>query len=195
MLAQCPSEGSSGRSRKGPIYCGDFITFARVPSRCLAPETGVAPFSHLPHSYVERSTDESISGGFGVGPVARVLRSFAGAPNVSLTVVCGNNPRLYNRVRCTTDRLGIEARVIGFEPQMPERVAQADVVITKPGGLTVSECLSAGRPLVLVGAVPGQESLNQAWVVEQGAGVASAPEAGGDVIADSAGPASHGSSG
>jgi processive 1,2-diacylglycerol beta-glucosyltransferase len=66
---------------------------------------------------------------------------------------------------------------------MPRRVAEADVVVTKPGGLTVSECLAAGRPLVLVGAVPGQESLNQAWVVEQGAGIASRPEAVGGSIA------------
>jgi processive 1,2-diacylglycerol beta-glucosyltransferase len=124
------------------------------------------------------------SGGFGVGPVTRVLRSFAGVPNVSLTVVCGQNPHLVRRVRRVSDRLGIEANVIGFERQMPARVAEADVVVTKPGGLTVSECLAAGRPLVLVGAVPGQESLNQAWVTEQGAGLGCAPQDVGGVISD-----------
>jgi len=124
------------------------------------------------------------SGGFGVGPVPRVLRSFAGVPNVKLTVVCGQNPHLVRRVRRVTDRLGIEANVIGFERQMPARVAEADVVVTKPGGLTVSECLAAGRPLVLVGAVPGQESLNQAWVTGQGAGLGCAPQDVGGVISD-----------
>jgi processive 1,2-diacylglycerol beta-glucosyltransferase len=124
------------------------------------------------------------SGGFGVGPVTRVLRSFAAVPNVVLTVVCGQNPHLVRRVRRVSDRLGIDATVIGFEKQMPARVAEADVVVTKPGGLTVSECLAAGRPLVLVGAVPGQETLNQAWVTEQGAGVACRPEAVGDAISD-----------
>ena len=54
---------------------------------------------------------------------------------------------------------------------MAERIAEAHVVVTKPGGLTVTECLVAGRPLLLVGAVPGQESLNQAWVTERGAGL------------------------
>jgi processive 1,2-diacylglycerol beta-glucosyltransferase len=124
------------------------------------------------------------SGGFGVGPVLRVLKSFVGVPNVSLTFVCGQNPNLVRRVRRSCDKYGIEADVIGFERQMPARVAEADVVVTKPGGLTVSECLAAGRPLVLVGAVPGQETLNQAWVTEQGAGVAALPDAVGGVIAE-----------
>jgi processive 1,2-diacylglycerol beta-glucosyltransferase len=122
------------------------------------------------------------SGGFGVGPVTRVLRSFAGVPDVALTVVCGHNPHLVRRVRRVSERFGLDARIIGFERQMPDRVAEADVVVTKPGGLTVSECLAAGRPLVLVGAGPGQESLNQAWVIEQGAGIACAPEAVGEAI-------------
>jgi processive 1,2-diacylglycerol beta-glucosyltransferase len=122
------------------------------------------------------------SGGFGVGPVIRVLKSFGGVTNVSLTVVCGQNPHLVRRVERFCERFGIAANVIGFERQMPARVAEADVVVTKPGGLTVSECLAAGRPLVLVGAVPGQETLNQAWVTEQGAGVAAAPDAVGGII-------------
>jgi processive 1,2-diacylglycerol beta-glucosyltransferase len=111
------------------------------------------------------------SGGFGVGPVLRVLRSFAGVRAVELTVVCGQNPELVTRVQHASDRFGLGARVIGFEPQMAERVAEAHVVVTKPGGLTVTECLVAGRPLLLVGAVPGQESLNQAWVTQSGAGL------------------------
>jgi processive 1,2-diacylglycerol beta-glucosyltransferase len=123
------------------------------------------------------------SGGFGVGPVARVLESFARGANVALPVVCGDNPRLVRRAKQVTERLGIDAQVVGFERQMPARVAEADVVVTKPGGLTVSECLAAGRPLVLVGAVPGQESLNEAWITEQGAGVSCSPGKVGETIA------------
>ncbi len=122
------------------------------------------------------------SGGFGVGPIGRVLRSFAAVPHLALTVVCGQNPRLVARVQRISDRLGLDARVIGFEREMPARVAEAHVVVTKPGGLTVTECLVAGRPLLLVGALPGQESLNPAWVTERGPAVAAAPENVGEVI-------------
>jgi processive 1,2-diacylglycerol beta-glucosyltransferase len=122
------------------------------------------------------------SGGFGVGPMAKVLRSLAPIPHLAITVVCGQNPHLVERLERISEELGLDARVIGFERDMPERVAEADVVVTKPGGLTVSECLAAGRPLVLVGAVPGQESLNEAWVCERCAGVAAAPEQVGAVL-------------
>jgi processive 1,2-diacylglycerol beta-glucosyltransferase len=123
------------------------------------------------------------SGGFGVGPVARVLKSFAGIPHVALTIVCGNNPELVLRARALGDRFALRAEVVGFERNMPARIAEAHVVVGKPGGLTVSECLAAGRPLVLVGGVPGQETLNQTWLVEQGAGVVAAPREVGRCIA------------
>jgi processive 1,2-diacylglycerol beta-glucosyltransferase len=115
------------------------------------------------------------SGGFGVGPMRRVVRSFAGAPDVKLTVVCGRAERLVGRVAREADRLGIDARVIGFERDMPARVAEAHVVVGKAGGLTVSETMAAGRPMIIVGTVPGNESLNETFVVEGGAGIAARP--------------------
>jgi processive 1,2-diacylglycerol beta-glucosyltransferase len=161
----------------------DFVFATGIPVRAaFADAPPVRPAPRAPLRVLVTS------GGFGVGPVTRVLRSFAGVANVKLTVVCGQNPHLVRRVRRVSDRLGLEANVLGFERQMPARVAEADVVVTKPGGLTVSECLAAGRPLVLVGAVPGQESLNQSWVTEQGAGLGCAPHDVGGVIADLRGP-------
>jgi processive 1,2-diacylglycerol beta-glucosyltransferase len=41
----------------------------------------------------------------------------------------------------------------------------ADVIITKPGGLTVSECLFLKKPLVLTNPIPGQEEKNAEFVV------------------------------
>src|SRR6185436_18621020 len=58
---------------------------------------------------------------------------------------------------------------------MPRRMAAAHVLVGKPGGLTVSETLAAGRPMVLVGACPGQEMSNQRWMVENGAAVVAEP--------------------
>ena len=122
------------------------------------------------------------SGGFGVGPIARVLRSFANIADVSLTIVCGHNPELVESARALARRFGLSADVVGFESNMAARISDAHVVVGKPGGLTVSECLAAGRPLVLVGGVPGQETLNQAWIVERGAGVVARPNEVGRCI-------------
>ena len=118
------------------------------------------------------------NGGFGVGPMQRVVRSFAGMRDVELTVVCGNARGLVARVEEDAARAGVVARVIGFEKDMAARVAEAHVVVGKAGGLTVSETMTAGRPMVIVGAVPGNEKINEELVTRAGAGYASAP---GDV--------------
>jgi processive 1,2-diacylglycerol beta-glucosyltransferase len=123
------------------------------------------------------------SGGFGVGPMSAVIRSFAGVSGVRLTVVCGDNPGRVAEARRAAAEAGVAAEVVGFEREMPRRLAAAHVLVGKPGGLTVSESLAAGRPMVLVGACPGQETMNQAFLIEQGAAVAAEPASAGRVIA------------
>ena len=121
------------------------------------------------------------SGGFGVGPVGDIVRSFAGARDVELTVVCGRAGGVERRVRAMLGG-GLRARVIGFEKDMPARVAEADIVVGKAGGLTVSEAMTAGRPMVIAGAVPGNETINADLVARAGAGVIAAPGDVGPVV-------------
>lgn len=122
------------------------------------------------------------SGGFGVGPVQSVVRSFAGIAGVELTVVCGRSIGLESAARELTERYGLRAKVLGFEHDMPARVAEAHIVVGKAGGLTVSEALAAGRPMVIAGAVPGNESINARFVEAGGAGVVARPEEVGAVV-------------
>jgi len=122
------------------------------------------------------------SGGFGHGPMTRIVRSFASVPDVELTVVCGASETLVRRVRRVADACGVPTRVIGFERDMAARVAEAHVVVGKAGGLTVTETLTAGRPMVIASAVPGNEKLNEALVVEAGAGVAAEADRVGAVV-------------
>jgi len=121
------------------------------------------------------------SGGFGVGPIRAVVRSFAGARDVELTVVCGRAAGVERRVRDVVAGT-VPARVIGFEKDMASRVAEAHVVVGKAGGLTVSEAMTAGRPMVIAGAVPGNETINADLVARAGAGVTAGPGDVGPVV-------------
>ena len=123
------------------------------------------------------------SGGFGVGPIARVVESFAGIDGVELVVVCGRATKLVERVTRVAAEAGVRARVVGFERNMAARVGEAHVVVGKAGGLTISEAMTAGRPLAIVAAVPGNESLNEEFVVDGGGGIASTPDDVGEAIA------------
>jgi len=116
------------------------------------------------------------SGGFGVGPMQRIVRSFAGVENVELTVVCGKSDTLVESMRRLASEHGVRAEVVGFETNMPARLRDCHLVVGKAGGLTVSETLTAGRAMLVVGTVPGNEMLNEAFVVGGGAGRAAVPE-------------------
>ncbi len=123
------------------------------------------------------------SGGFGVGPVADILGSFAGLPGMHLTVVCGRADGLVRRARAAAARVGVHAEVVGFEPEMPARIGAAHVVVGKAGGLTVSEAMTAGRPMVIVAAVPGNEAFNADHVMVGGGGLVARPADAGKIIA------------
>lgn len=116
------------------------------------------------------------SGSFGVGPLERIVQSFRGVPDVDLTIVCGSAKDAASRMTALTRSLGVSATVVGFERDMPARMESAHLVVGKAGGLTVSESMAAGRPMILVGTVPGNE-LSNAWMVgAAGAGVAAMPD-------------------
>lgn len=123
------------------------------------------------------------SGGFGVGPIRKVVRSFEGVRDVQLTVVCGKAERLARRVRAIAEEHGVSARVLGFEKDMPSRVAEAHVVVGKAGGLTVSETLTAGRPMIVAGLIPGNEGFNAELLAKTGAGVVALPAEVGSLVA------------
>jgi processive 1,2-diacylglycerol beta-glucosyltransferase len=123
------------------------------------------------------------SGGFGIGPMKAIVRSFAGVRDVELTVVCGAAEALVPRVARVAREAGVHARILGFERDMPARVAESHLVVGKAGGLTVSETMAAGRPMVLVGTVPGNELFNEALVVRGGAGYAARAVDVGAVVA------------
>jgi processive 1,2-diacylglycerol beta-glucosyltransferase len=64
-----------------------------------------------------------------------------------------------------------QVSVLGFTDKMHELMSVADVVVTKPGGLTTSEALACGAALVVVNPIPGQESRNSDFLLENGAAI------------------------
>ncbi len=164
----------------------DLVRHGVAPERIVATGIPVRPaFGRIP-ALVAPAPDEPLrvlvtSGGFGVGPMVEVIRSFPANAPVELTVVCGDNAARVAEARRAAALAGVRAEVVGFEPDMPRRVAAAHVIVGKPGGLTTSECLAAGRPMIIAGACPGQEARNERWMVEAGAALAAAPWAAGGV--------------
>jgi processive 1,2-diacylglycerol beta-glucosyltransferase len=104
----------------------------------------------------ERPTVLLLSGGFGVGPMVEALESFRGScADISLVVVAGKNAELEKKCREVAKTLPVPA----------------DLIVTKPGGLTTTEVLAKGKPMALVSPIPGQEQRNCEYLLEAGAAV------------------------
>jgi processive 1,2-diacylglycerol beta-glucosyltransferase len=67
--------------------------------------------------------------------------------------------------------------VLGYTTDIDELMAVADVVISKPGGLTSAEVLARGSVLAIVNPIPGQESRNSDYLLENGAAIKIGPVA------------------
>jgi len=66
---------------------------------------------------------------------------------------------------------GFDAEVLGFVTNVDELMGRSDLIITKSGGLTVSECLARRLPMVLYSPIPGQEECNADYLLEHGCAV------------------------
>jgi processive 1,2-diacylglycerol beta-glucosyltransferase len=109
-----------------------------------------------------------LSGGFGMGPVAEILAELDKAQGQFQTlVVTGRNEELRRKL-AAQDRKH-PTHVLGFSTNMHELMAVADLIITKPGGLTSSEALAMGKPLFILNPIPGQEAANSDFLLEHGA--------------------------
>ncbi len=109
-----------------------------------------------------------LGGGFGMGPVAQIMRELNKLERpVQVVVVCGRNEEL-RRDLSLLDRRH-PTHVLGFATNMQELMAISELVITKPGGLTTSEALALGKPLFILNPIPGQEAANSDFLLEHGA--------------------------
>jgi processive 1,2-diacylglycerol beta-glucosyltransferase len=113
-----------------------------------------------------------LAGGFGVGPVEQLFQGLLSLETgIELVVVAGRNEELRTRLEQAEVPARHRAKVLGFTAEMDELMAAADLVVSKPGGLTTSEALARGAAMVIVNPIPGQESRNSDFLLENGAAV------------------------
>lgn len=89
---------------------------------------------------------------------------------IQIAAVTGHNSRLKRRLDSLAKKAEL-VRVFGYTTEMHKMMRAADVLVGKAGGLTVSEALSVGLPLIIFNPVPGQEIYNVDFLVNYGAGL------------------------
>jgi processive 1,2-diacylglycerol beta-glucosyltransferase len=89
----------------------------------------------------------------------------------TLIVVAGRNPTLVEHLADLQATPRMDLRLYGQINFVDDLVVLSDLVITKAGGLIISEVLARAVPLVVINPIPGQEEWNADYVVSTGAGV------------------------
>lgn len=109
-----------------------------------------------------------MGGGLGLGRIELIARDLLSDPAFQIIVVAGRNKRLQDNLESIRDP---RLRVYGFVDSMSEVMNAADLIISKPGGVTTAEILALKKPLVIYSSLPGQEDRNTDYLLNKGAAI------------------------
>jgi processive 1,2-diacylglycerol beta-glucosyltransferase len=116
-----------------------------------------------------------MGGSTGFGALRQILGALDTLPQrCQLVVVAGTNEPLRRWVCGRRFRHRVIA--LGYVEDIPALMELATVLISKPGGMTISEALAKRVPMVLVNPIPGQEAYNARHLVAEGAALEAGPE-------------------
>ncbi len=152
----------------------ELATHCRAGQKIFA--TGIpigAEFGSIAQAHdATRTTILIMGGGLGLGSIEETLSELdkISAP-LKIVVVAGQNEQLLARLNRLREKIAHPVEVLGYVSDVHRLMAAADLLITKPGALTISEAFAAGVPLILHEPIPGPEALNAAYAVAHGAAI------------------------
>ena len=113
----------------------------------------------------ERFTALILTGGIGIGPIHQIVKLLN--EEVNIIVICGKNKNLYERLKGLNYQNLV---VLGWIDYVEEAMAVSDIIITKAGGSSISECLIMDLPMIFFSIIPGQEYQNAQVISRYGLG-------------------------
>ncbi len=112
--------------------------------------------------------------GFGKDKTFNMLKSIiSNFPYLQVIAIAGKNEKMKERFDelVSETRSADTVKILSYTNKVPELMSVSDLVITKPGGLTTTESLASGLPLIIIDPLPGQEEENAQYVEQNGAGI------------------------
>lgn len=111
-----------------------------------------------------------MGGGQGLGPIKTIVKSLEKSRYpLQEIIVVGTNKKLYNSLKRKTEKYKNKILLHGYAQNVDELMDVADLIITKPGGVTTAEVLAKRIPMLIVKPLPGQEEKNTQYLTEKGA--------------------------
>jgi processive 1,2-diacylglycerol beta-glucosyltransferase len=120
----------------------------------------------------DASTVLVMGGTQGLGPIKElILLLDKSRLKLNIIIACGTNKRLYRHLARRVKRFRKKIAVLPFADNVDELMEAADIIVTKPGGITTAEALAKGLPMLIVNPLPGQEMMNTKFLLSEGVAV------------------------
>lgn len=114
-----------------------------------------------------------MGGGYGMiqgNAIVQMIREFTQV-KLQIVIICGYNEKMKQQIKKGLKDSKHSILILGYVENVYEYMNLADLIVTKSGGVTVSEALVSSLPMLLISPIPGQEQKNAAYLVNQGAAV------------------------
>lgn len=192
--ATCPTIGVVTDFTVHPFWESTFLNYYVIPNEMIAfemqkkgiPAEKLLPFGMPIRKQFETKTDKQearrilglqnmptvlvMMGSMGYGNIQKTLMEMDNCDyNFQILCVCGSNKKFKTGVEEYAWRHPMYA--YGFVNNIDVMMDASDFVITKPGGLTTSEALAKGLPIITMNPIPGQEDRNLSFLVNHGAAI------------------------
>jgi processive 1,2-diacylglycerol beta-glucosyltransferase len=157
----------------------ELIRWGISPHRILVCGIPIDPAFALPHDKpeilrslglaAERPVILVMAGGMGPVPLDEVVLSLerCGLP-LQVIAVAGRDGKMQARLKAMQGKVALDLRTLGWTENVADLMSAADLLVTKPGGLSTSEALAVGLPMVLTHPIPGPEQRHVRHLVQHG---------------------------
>lgn len=113
-----------------------------------------------------------MGGSLGLGPMKSVIRKLNKLPQpFDIIVVTGKNEELQEQLARKGPKLRHTTKIFGFVENVDELMEIAEMIITKPGGITTAEALVKKLPMIIINPIPGQEAKNTEYLLSKNVAV------------------------
>jgi processive 1,2-diacylglycerol beta-glucosyltransferase len=129
------------------------------------PKSNVRKYLHIDN----KPTVLIMGGGLGMGNIRKIFESLAFCHlDIQIIVCTGENKVLKEKLECISKSSNKKIIIYPYTDNISTLMSASDILVTKPGGLTVTEALVKRLPIIITSAIPGQEERNANYLLSNG---------------------------
>ena len=143
----------------------------KVPNQQLI-VTGIPVHQEMTKTFTRKKHTNRLKillsgGNSGLGGILKLAEELKLSTNLDFLILCGNNKKLYDEIHSWDLEHIKPLRYLSSRLEMNQLYEEVDAIISKPGGVTISEAIQKKLPIFVHSALPGQEKINLRYLKTQ----------------------------